>query len=211
MKRQSILVTSVLSLFLLTWWVGYSVIGNIDWSAKKTAQVENRAASVQDAQTGTETNRRQPRRAARAETSVENADDRVFANQGWQIDSTNGTVPKACLNFTAKMNAEDNLKVIDYIRTEPEAKLTAEITGNRLCLTGFDYSQDYSLTILKGLKSADHGALKEDKTLEISFGDRPPFVAFAGNGVISAAYWRARPCHRNRQCRRATNPNFPRR
>ena len=187
MKRQSIFVTTVLSLFLLTWWVGYAVIGNIDWSAKKPVKTDTAASSTQTEQANTQPNRRRGQRAANAVDNGDNneaTEDRVFANQGWQIDSTNGTVPKACLNFTAPLDPSDSLKVIDYIRTEPDAKLTADISGNMLCLTGFDYSQEYSLTILKGLKSAENGALAADKTLQISFGERPPFVAFAGNGVI---------------------------
>jgi len=187
MKRQSILVASVISLFLLTWWVGYSVIGNIDWSAEKPGKVETNAASVQDAQTNRQGNNNRVDRGDDPDTDDDDDNDdenRVFANQGWKIDSTDGNVPKACLNFTAKLDPKDNLKVIDYMRTVPETNLTAAIAGKQLCLTGFDYNESYSLTLLKGLPSAKNGTLSQDKMLSVSFGSRPPFVSFAGSGVI---------------------------
>ena len=40
------------------------------------------------------------------------------------------------------------------------------------------------LTLLQGLQSQNKGKLGQGKTIDISFGDRPPHVSFAGNGVI---------------------------
>jgi len=169
MKRQSLLIFGGISLFILAWWVGYAFIGTVD-SRDRTAQIEPPATTSQTT-SSVQTPSPEP---------VENA---PFLNTGWKIDEAN-TSPRACLQFSLPLNTEDNLKISDYIRVEPEAKITTEIIDKRLCLSGLAFSTDYTVTMLSGLPGASDKALAEDQSLDISFGDRPAHIAFAGNGVI---------------------------
>lgn len=166
MKRQSVFVFFALVIVAVAGWFGYSALEKRD------------AQSVQSSSASTVSDTQNPASASQTLTQTKG-----FRYDGWKVD--NGSeLPKACLQFTQDMDNADGLKIIDYIRTTPETKLTADISGKSVCLSGLKFGQDYQLTLLKGLQSQKDAALKEDKTIEISFGDRPPYVAFRGNGVI---------------------------
>jgi len=54
-----------------------------------------------------------------------------------------------------------------------------------MCVAGFGFENDYSLTLREGLPSEDEKIkLQTAQTVEISFGDKPGFVGFAGQGII---------------------------
>ena len=177
MKRQSLLIVTVLSLFMLAWWVGYSLLGSLDFSKDKAAAADP-VQAVSEALAETPS-RRRPQKLEKAATAA----NVQFSNTGWQIDESQKQ-PRACLKFSQPMNPADNLKITDYIRVEPNVKFTADITGQVVCIAGLEFSKDYTLTMLSGLTSAKGEALGEDQSLEISFGDRPPHVGFVGDGVI---------------------------
>ncbi|MCF6274625.1 MAG: alpha-2-macroglobulin family protein [Robiginitomaculum sp.] len=191
MKRQSLLIIGGISLFILAWWVGYALLGDLDFRKKtvETAppvtvmQAAQEAAGVQDVVGAQDAADAQGARSSRKTRKKEPTDNAPFLNTGWKIDEAK-TTPRACLQFSMPMNRADNLKIADYIRVEPETKVTTEITGKRLCLSGLEFSKDYTVTMLAGLPSAGDKVLVEDKSLEISFGNRPAHIAFAGNGVI---------------------------
>ncbi len=175
MKRQSLFIIGGISLFILAWWAGYTVFGDMDYK-RKTVETVPPVTSTQSTPTDTRP----------AENRVDNSpvtNNVQFINTGWKIDEAKAS-PRACLQFNLPLNSAENLKVVDYIRVEPEAKITAEITDKQLCLSGLEFSKDYTVTMLSGLPSASDKALLDDKSLEISFGDRPARIAFAGNGVI---------------------------
>lgn len=175
MKRQSVLICSVMALFALAGWLGYSLGASNEHVAPSA---RTHSVTVQNTQTQTQAE------SATTPRLVQPIDiQKGFQYAGWKIDN-NADLPKACINFTQDMDSEDGLKIIDYIRTEPKAKLAADISGKAVCLSGLKFSQDYQLTLLKGLQSEKNEALAEDKTVDINFGDRPPYVAFAGDGVI---------------------------
>jgi alpha-2-macroglobulin len=90
--------------------------------------------------------------------------------------------PKACLEFTRDLKPDT--QYTDYLAMTPAANVVAQAVGNQLCLSGLPYETDRTLTIRQGLPAADGSATTRDETVTISFGDRPAFLGFAGNGVI---------------------------
>ncbi|MBL4871694.1 MAG: alpha-2-macroglobulin family protein, partial [Robiginitomaculum sp.] len=175
MQRQSIFITFILSLFIFAGWAGYAWLGNVNISHNK----QNASVSTPSIA--------QSRNAAKPEAATPIPSNQIstskFGFSGWKIDNTSDQ-PKACINFTQGLSTNDGLKIIDYIRTEPMTKLTADISGKLVCLSGLKFGQDYQLTLLKGLPSANEKYLAKDKIIDIAFGDRPPFVSFVGSGVI---------------------------
>ena len=171
MKRQSILVVSVISMFLLAWWIGYGLLADLGSGKPKPVSID-RADTVR-----TVPERTSPPVTRSPARKIE------FANTGWKIDDAQATT-RACLQFNQPLNRADNLKLADYIRVEPETKISTEVNGQALCLAGLEFSKDYEVTMLSGLTSASGAALKEDQSLQISFGDKPARISFAGTGVI---------------------------
>jgi len=73
----------------------------------------------------------------------------------------------------------------DYVVTQPKIPVNITINGSQMCAAGFGFEKDYSLTLREGLPSEDEKVkLETAQTIEISFGDKPGFVGFAGQGII---------------------------
>ena len=170
MQRQSILVISVISMFLLAWWIGYGLLADMGKPKPQNLDVADAVRTVPEPE------------PVQPEPATPNATIK-FANTGWRIDEAQQN-PRACLSFNLPLKRGDNLKLADYIRVEPDANITTEVVGQTLCLAGLGFSQDYKVTMLSGLMSADGEKLAQDKSLQISFGDKPARISFAGNGVI---------------------------
>ncbi len=174
MKRQSILIVSVISLFFLAWWIGYGVLADMGKPGPQILDVADAARPASEPEPKPEPEHPEP---------IPPGASVKFANTGWKIDEA-GQNPRACLNFNLPLKREDNLRLADYIRVEPDANITTEIVGQALCLAGLGFSQDYKVTMLSGLMSASGETLAQDKSLHISFGDKPARISFAGNGII---------------------------
>lgn len=96
-----------------------------------------------------------------------------------------GSSTRACFSFNKALDLTVT-NYADYYDVTPEVKLAAKASGSRLCLSGFDYAKDYTLTFKPGLPQAgaDAPGLAREAVVSISFGDKPPVVKFAGDGII---------------------------
>jgi alpha-2-macroglobulin len=92
--------------------------------------------------------------------------------------------PRACLEFSQPVATDEKVNLADFIALEPAAKFSVEANGNLLCLAGLDYETDRKITIRAGLPSTTGSQTALDETANLSFGDRPTFIGFAGSGVI---------------------------
>lgn len=102
---------------------------------------------------------------------------------GWEVDNS-ADVPRVCFSFYTPLDDADTIKIRDYIRVLPKTTMAAEIAGNDLCMTGFAFDQEYTVTLREGLPDASGKTLNRDIEETIGFGDKPPFVSFAGQGII---------------------------
>ncbi|HET9160284.1 MAG TPA: alpha-2-macroglobulin, partial [Caulobacteraceae bacterium] len=105
-----------------------------------------------------------------------------FAVWDQRID-TSGAEPVACIRMTRPL---DPAKAYgDFVLVSPtlNGKVAATARGDELCLGGLGFS-DRKVTLLKGLPSAKGEVLAANAEVDVVFGDRPPFVGFAGEGVI---------------------------
>ncbi|MEJ0022594.1 MAG: hypothetical protein WDN76_03540 [Alphaproteobacteria bacterium] len=100
-----------------------------------------------------------------------------------RIDTTTSQ-PKACLEFSKDLSTDPQIRYADYVAIEPAASFATEVVGNQLCLAGLPYETDRTLTVREGLPSKDGQKTTRDETATLTFGDRPAFIGFAGNGVI---------------------------
>lgn len=97
---------------------------------------------------------------------------------------TSGERPRACLEFSRDLQADGSVRYGDYVRIEPAASAEFSAAGKLLCLAGLPFEPDREVTLLAGLPAADGRGLVSEEKFTLSFGDRPAFVGFAGQGVI---------------------------
>lgn len=105
-----------------------------------------------------------------------------FAVWKQRID-TSGNSPQACIEFSKPLDTAKSYG--DYVLVSPELPSAPAVTvkGAELCVGGFGFT-DRRVTLLKGLPSAGKETLKANADVDFSFGEKPPYVGFAGNGVI---------------------------
>ncbi len=97
---------------------------------------------------------------------------------------TSGDVPKACFEFSEQLDSSGDTDYADYVEFSPAAQIVAEVTDRTVCYAGLDFDKEYQSTLRVGLPSAKGDALEKIEELTISFGDKPAYVGFVGNGVI---------------------------
>ncbi len=97
---------------------------------------------------------------------------------------TGGDTPVACLEFTQPLANDPQTNFADFIVLQPAAAVQFEPVEKSLCLRGLPYDVDREVTVREGLPSAGGAKTRKDETFNLTFGDRPSFVGFAGSGVI---------------------------
>ncbi len=98
--------------------------------------------------------------------------------------NTAGDRPKACIQFSEKLDASGRTNYADYVRLEPDIDPVIEVDGQSLCLSGLAFDTDYRATLKTGLPGAKGQKLERPQDVAIAFGDKPAFVGFSGDGVV---------------------------
>ena len=99
----------------------------------------------------------------------------------YTIDVTKD-LPRACLAFSSSLNPATDYRPFVDMGDGPQIALSVE--GSSLCLGGLKFGDDRSIKIRSGLPATDGRTLPFDEDVAISFGDRPSYVGFKGDGVI---------------------------
>lgn len=99
----------------------------------------------------------------------------------YSIDVTKD-LPRACLTFSSTLNPSTDYRPFLDMGNGPQIALQTE--GANLCLGGLTFGADREVKIRSGLPANDGRTLAFEETVGISFGDRPAYVGFKGDGVI---------------------------
>ncbi|NRA29984.1 MAG: alpha-2-macroglobulin family protein [Parvularculaceae bacterium] len=113
-----------------------------------------------------------------AATPELDADD-TFALLRTETDTTDEN-PTFCLVFSEPLDPQRDYE--PFIGTR--ANLAVAAQGQQLCLQGLRYGDETSITVRQGLPAASGATLDSDETVQVTFGERPAVVQFAGNGII---------------------------
>lgn len=171
MKRNFLLAVAIIGALFVASWAGYNFYDSSNDVAPSKASVEVE---------------RRPQSSSTAEVIEDRKTDyaKSLRYLGWEAD-TSGTSPKACFNFSQKLKEGTETSLRDYVVTQPKIPVNISIDGSQMCASGFGFENDYTLTLRAGLPSADENvSLESAQTEEISFGDKPGYVGFAGQGII---------------------------
>jgi uncharacterized protein YfaS (alpha-2-macroglobulin family) len=96
---------------------------------------------------------------------------------------TSGATPQACIQMTKPLDPTKSYA--DFVLVSPDLGHAAAVTAknDELCVGGVGFA-DRRITLLKGLPGAGGLTLTDNADLDFTFGEKPPYVGFAGNGVI---------------------------
>ena len=122
-----------------------------------------------------------PQLETRQANSARAAGSGEFEFVRYTIDVTKD-LPRACLAFSSSLNPATDYRPFVDMGDGPQIALSVE--GSSLCLGGLKFGDDRSIKVRSGLPATDGRTLPFDEDVAISFGDRPSYVGFKGDGVI---------------------------
>lgn len=105
-----------------------------------------------------------------------------FAAWRTRVD-TSGPDPLACVEMTRPLDPSRSYS--DFVTASPDLghPPAVVVKGSELCIAGGGFDS-HRFTLLRGLPARTGETLAENADLDFSFGDKPPSIAFAGEGVI---------------------------
>jgi uncharacterized protein YfaS (alpha-2-macroglobulin family) len=102
----------------------------------------------------------------------------------WQsrIDST-GAAPMACIRMSKAL--DPSKPYADFVLLSPDLgrQPAVRVKDDELCVGGVGFT-DHRVTLLKGLPGKNGETLGANADVDFTFGEKPPYVGFAGDGVI---------------------------
>lgn len=98
--------------------------------------------------------------------------------------NTEGETPEACVEFRGELAATDTTTYSDFIRIEPETKVSFRVSGTQLCIGDLAFGTGYKLTILQGLPSLYGDKLAKNEEWSFSIGDRAPSIGFRNQAYV---------------------------
>ena len=105
-----------------------------------------------------------------------------FAVWTTRVD-TSRAEPLACVRLTRPLDPRGSYGDFVQMTPEPDHPPAVTVQGDELCIAGGGF-HGRRVTLLKGLRAADGETLAANADVDFTFGDQPPYVGFAGTGVI---------------------------
>jgi uncharacterized protein YfaS (alpha-2-macroglobulin family) len=105
-----------------------------------------------------------------------------FAVWRQRID-TSTISPAACVQMTRALDPGKTYS--DFVLVSPDLGHTPAVSvkNDELCVAGLGLA-DHRVTLLKGLPARTGETLAANADVDFTFGEKPPYVGFAGQGVI---------------------------
>jgi uncharacterized protein YfaS (alpha-2-macroglobulin family) len=92
--------------------------------------------------------------------------------------ASNQDTPELCFVLSGSVARRPATPLESFVGTEPAITVTATPRNDRLCLTGFTFGNDYTVTLKAGLPGVA-GPLAKDTQFRVAIPNRPPELAFA--------------------------------
>lgn len=105
-----------------------------------------------------------------------------FAVWRSRID-TSAAQPRACVQMSRPLDPTKAYGDFVLVSPELDAKPAVTVKDDELCVSGVGFA-DRTITLLKGLPALSGETLAKNAEVAFNAGDKPPYVGFAGEGVI---------------------------
>lgn len=100
------------------------------------------------------------------------------------VAETGGDTAEACLVFSSPLDATGAVRYADYVDLPSAVQAAFRVDGPRLCLSGFGFGTEHTVTLRQGLPGAKGEKLAEATQAVVGFGDRPATVSFGAGFVL---------------------------
>src|SRR5579859_7488634 len=102
----------------------------------------------------------------------------------WKVRlDTSGPQPLACVEMSRDLDPTKSYADFVLLSPAPDHPPAVTARGDQLCLGGVGFS-GRKVTLLKGLPDKAGDTLVADADVDFDLADKPPYVGFAGEGVI---------------------------
>lgn len=192
MNRQTIMAALTPFVLFGAAWLGFTLynpgdkqseVYDIQGETEQAVQDVRGAVAPQSAVSVRQNGDEPAARAQDAARSDGGQSSKSLGYVGWSLADTDAA-PKACFNFKHPLSRGASTRMRDYVVVSPKASFSVNVEGHDLCVSGLDYDKDYVVTLRSGLPGERDRRLSRDIEAEISFGDKPNYVGFAGSGII---------------------------
>lgn len=96
---------------------------------------------------------------------------------------TSGAAPLACIEMSRPLDPSKSYADFVLVSPDVDGAPAVSVKGSELCVAGLGFT-DRRITLLKGLPAKGNETLAANADVDFTFGEKPPFVGFAGDGVI---------------------------
>lgn len=120
----------------------------------------------------------------RAADAARPGDPRPEGFAVWRTRTDTSTAePRQCVRMSRALNPQRSYDDFVLVSPAPERPPAVTVSGEELCVSGLGFGER-RITLLRGLPAADGATLAADADVDFGAAARPPFVGFAGQGVI---------------------------
>ncbi|WP_418152881.1 alpha-2-macroglobulin [Litorimonas sp. RW-G-Af-16] len=181
MRKFFLGLLGFIGVFGLAGWLGYTLYsGSYDAPRRSANKVTDSAppSAVEDLRI-TPT----PRNTRDAAAPTETQSDPVLSYSGWEARDL-GDQSQACFTFSSRLQPGAEVDLKSYVEITPKTPFSLAISDSDLCVLGLDYAKEYNVALLPGLKAVNGTKLQIRRDVEVTFGNKPAFIGFTGEGII---------------------------
>ncbi len=172
-------------IFGLAGWFGYKLYPGDNSSGYKVTNNTQPAKVISPTPVTPETIPADRTEAAPAQnaTSTEPDTSPILSYLGWEARDL-GDQSQACFGFSEQLPQGNEVALKSYVEITPKTPFSLAVRDSDLCVLGLDYAKEYNVALLPGLEAQSGAELQTRRDVEVTFGDKPPFISFAGEGII---------------------------
>ncbi len=187
-KMRGFIAAGFLGTFAAGLLIGRLIIptGNVDTQSPfaNNSEVTSDSASISQS-TDINTSNTYDFQNIRAENAprAKAVQNEIFGYRRLVLDTSQAS-PEACFQFSRELDDSGSVNYGDYVRVTPDFTPAISVNKNSLCIGGLSFDKEYSAELRAGLPAVDGSVLTNGESITITFGDKPAYVGFSGNGVI---------------------------
>lgn len=103
--------------------------------------------------------------------------------------SARGNAASACITFTLPLKGSKRFRYNDYVNVKPASRdLVITVRNGKLCIDGLSFGEEYEVSLLPGLPSADAIPTIIGEEFSVLTSNREPVISFREQGYILPSY-----------------------
>ena len=187
MRRVFLGLIVSIFVFGLAGWLGFTLYGEQSISNKEVA-----TRSVSQAKVITPKSVEVEREIVTGQSATTSApppaedtppEPKLLSYYGWEARDL-GDQAQACFSFSERLPKNQDVELKSYVEISPKTPFSLAVRNSDICVLGLDFAKEYTISLLPGLTALDGAELQARRDVVVTFGDKPAFIDFVGEGII---------------------------